>query len=302
MLDGFIVGHWRYGFVGLMFVYGFVSKQVGKNPPANLSGQLYFVPAFLAVIHFSVLWPALHRQDSTAELLFFQTGMYLVVFLGTWVAYELIKVLFSPMLIPIGHPHFIVATVATVLMIFGVTLVADFYAGEIIRSVSLSVGIIALLLGGVILGTMIYLYLFRGSRVTRERMWATLLLILLLGIQALYDFLLAEPAIVPFHGAILLAAMVVSYVIAYLVVRYILGSGPFEKNHRRNLYFWASVGTIDFLTTLVAYLVDINTGTDFWAVFYSQIAATVFWVLVLWWLQWTRFHKRLYRSLMRGGH
>ena len=301
MLDGFVVGHWRYGFVGLMLVLGFTSKKnpsAPTKPPTKLRGQLYFVPAFLAIIHFSILWPALHRNDSAAELLFFQTGMFLVVFLGSWVAYRLVKVLYSPLLIPIGHPDFLRMTVGALLMIFGLTFVAGFYAGEIDETVTLSVGIIALVVGALILIYYFYLYLWSGDQTRRARIWATIILILLLGIQAIYDFLLAVEAIEPFHGAILLTVMIVAYGIAYLIERRILASGPFGGKHGRNLYFWMAMGSIDFLTTLVTYIVDISTGTDFWAVFYSQIGVTVVWVVLLWFVQWTGFHTAVYKKMM----
>ncbi len=262
MLDGFSIGHWVYGFLSLVW-----------------TGDVFFGIAIFSVIHYAILWPALHTGDSFEELVFFQVGMNLIVWFGVFVGIPTIWALRAPTLLHTwlykdrddgkrDGPFLTLplAVVSALGFVFGLTFVLGFYDGRIDVDATRAAGWVIIAVTGIVLVAISIAALFFATDETSRDAQYTIIIIILLGAQSIYDFGLSGP-LAPWQGLVLIGVLVVLYILVYVYIRFgPMKNKPFESEYRVR-WFVIVVGLIHIGAEGIGWIVDVNTGAALWAPF-----------------------------------
>ncbi len=275
------------------FVYGFIL--------VIWTHSLWFPLAIISILWFGMSWTAVHRKDDDKEQFEFHVYTFLEIIFGIWTGFWFLWALKTPKWwdIRIIRPNNFKITAVTTLIIIGTIFINLGYLyvngnfEGVSKDVAKGVGIALIVIGAILfIGTLIYAWVsFANVGYGRLTVKYFLPLAVLISTPAIYDFL-ALAGFDKWHGAVLLAALVVIYFLMYFYIVKVKVKVKIGKDLKMAYYnddddekkvviFLSFSFVIHFVTMLAGWLVDINTGSRVIPLVITIGSLTAFWTIFL---------------------
>ncbi len=266
------------------FTYGFIGVVWTRS--------LWFTLAITHVLWFGISWTGIHRNDPDANQFAFHVFINISMLLGVWTGAWWLWAFRTPFWIDtrfVRDDGLLMPVVPGIAASALTIVLGYFYANgnfseTVPQATALGVGITLLVVGTVLfVGLFVYAWITHHDA-QRGRMNVKYLIpmMVLFATSAIYDFLFLGGFDV-WHGAVLVASLIVIYALIYVYIVAWKPSGEQEVYTEKGevVLFVVGTGVIHTGTMFIAWLVDIGTDRDVEPVVATIGAMTIVWTVAL---------------------